>query len=56
MSGPYGYTYDSLWRLIAPATAGTTGVPWGNTYSYDGLGNLTAKVATKETALTGRDS
>ena len=44
------YTYDSLNRLIAASTSGTTGVQWGNTYSYDGFGNLTAKVATKGTA------
>ncbi len=44
------YTYDSLNRLIAASTAGTTGVQWGNSYSYDGFGNLTAKVVTKGTA------
>ena len=44
------YTYDSLNRLIAASTAGTTGVQWGESYSYDGFGNLTAKVKTKGTA------
>ncbi len=29
------YTYDSLNRLIAAATSGTTGVQWGDSYSYD---------------------
>ncbi|MGC1453046.1 MAG: RHS repeat-associated core domain-containing protein, partial [Candidatus Sulfotelmatobacter sp.] len=45
-----GYTYDSLNRLIAAATTGTTGVQWGDSYSYDGFGNLTSKVVTKGTA------
>ena len=44
------YTYDSLNRLIAAATSGTTGVQWGESYSYDGFGNLTSKVVTKGTA------
>jgi RHS repeat-associated protein len=44
------YTYDSLNRLIAAATSGTTGVQWGDSYSYDGFGNLTSKVVTKGTA------
>jgi len=44
------YTYDSLNRLIGAATTGTTGVQWGDSYSYDGFGNLTSKVATKGTA------
>ena len=44
------YTYDSLNRLIAAATAGTGGVQWGNSYSYDGFGNLTSKTVTKGTA------
>jgi len=44
------YTYDSLNRLIAASTSGTAGVQWGNSYSYDGFGNLTSKVVTKGTA------
>lgn len=39
------YTYDSLNRLIAAATTGTTGVQWGDSYSYDGFGNLTSNVS-----------
>ncbi|MGA2273939.1 MAG: RHS repeat-associated core domain-containing protein [Bryobacteraceae bacterium] len=44
------YTYDSLNRLIAAATSGKTGVQWGDSYSYDGFGNLTSKVETNGTA------
>jgi RHS repeat-associated protein len=44
------YTYDALNRLIAAATTGTGGVQWGESYSYDGFGNLTSKVPTKGTA------
>ena len=44
------YTYDSLNRLIAAATTGTAGVQWGESYSFDGFGNLTSKVVTKGTA------
>ena len=44
------YTYDSLNRLIAAATSGKTGVQWGDSYSYDGFGNLTSKVPTQGTA------
>ena len=44
------YTYDSLNRLIAAATSVTTRVQWGDSYSYDGFGNLTSKVVTKGTA------
>jgi RHS repeat-associated protein len=41
------YTYDSLNRLsTAQATDGT----WGNAYSYDGFGNLTAKTVTAGSA------
>jgi RHS repeat-associated protein len=46
------YTYDSLNRLIAASTSGTGGVQWGNSYSYDGFGNLTGKTVTKGTAPT----
>src|SRR5579883_1795254 len=38
------YTYDALKRLTA---ASTTGPQWGQTFSYDGFGNLTAKTVTK---------
>jgi YD repeat-containing protein len=41
------YTYDSLNRLIAAATTNRTGPIWGESYSYDGFGNLTSKVPTK---------
>jgi YD repeat-containing protein len=44
------YTYDSLNRLIAAATTGTSGVQWGDSYTYDGFGNLTSKVPTKGAA------
>jgi len=37
------YTYDSLNRL---ATAQATDSSWGQAYSYDGFGNLTAKTVT----------
>jgi len=40
-----GYMYDSLKRLIA-AQAGS----WGESYSYDGFGNLTAKTPTMGSA------
>jgi RHS repeat-associated protein len=46
------YAYDSLNRLIAASTTGTGGVQWGNSYSYDGFGNLTGKTVTKGTAPT----
>ena len=38
------YMYDSLGRLT---DAHTTGAQWGQTFSYDGFGNLTAETATK---------
>ena len=44
------YTYDSLNRLIAAATTGTGGVQWGDSYTYDGFGNLTSKTPTKGSA------
>ncbi len=43
------YTYDSLNRL---ATAASTNGAWGNAYTYDGWGNLTAKTITQGTAPT----
>ena len=42
------YTYDSLNRL-ASAGSGST---WGDSYSYDGFGNLTAKTVTAGSAPT----
>ena len=43
------YEYDSLGRL---SSAYTTGPQWGQSFTYDGFGNLTAEVATKGTAPT----
>jgi RHS repeat-associated protein len=43
------YAYDSLSRLVsAQASSGA----WGNAYSYDGFGNLTAKAVTVGSAPT----
>ncbi len=41
------YQYDQLGRLIAAAT---TGPEWGQSYVFDGFGNLTQQVVTKGTA------
>ena len=41
------YTYDSLNRLTKAATADNL---WGNTYTYDGWGNLLSKAVFKGTA------
>ena len=41
------YQYDTLNRLLHAETAGNT---WGETYQYDGFGNLTAKTPTKGSA------
>src|SRR5579864_9827850 len=41
------YTYDTLNRLTK---AETTSAAWGDAYTYDGFGNLTAKTPTKGTA------
>jgi YD repeat-containing protein len=41
------YQYDKLNRLIA---AETTGPEWGQTYTYDGFGNMSAQVITKGNA------
>ena len=38
------YTYDALKRLTA---AGTVGPQWGQAYTYDGFGNLTAATVTQ---------
>jgi len=42
-----GYQYDSLNRLIS---AVTTGPQWGQSFSYDGFGNMLAQTVTKGTA------
>jgi hypothetical protein len=42
------YTYDSLNRL---ASASASNGAWGNTHTYDGFGNLTAKTVTAGSAL-----
>ena len=41
------YTYDSLNRL---ASAGATSSSWGQSYGYDGFGNLTAQTVTAGSA------
>jgi YD repeat-containing protein len=41
------YAYDSLNRL---ASAGATSSSWGQSYSYDGFGNLTNQTVTAGTA------
>jgi YD repeat-containing protein len=43
------YTYDSLQRLVLAQTT-NTGPQWGDAYTYDGFGNLTAKTVTKGSA------
>ncbi|MGE5648368.1 MAG: RHS repeat-associated core domain-containing protein [Acidobacteriota bacterium] len=43
------YQYDSLGRL---SLAETTGVEWGQSFGYDGFGNLLSEQATKGTAYT----
>jgi RHS repeat-associated protein len=43
------YQYDSLNRLIS---AETTGTEWGQSFSYDGFGNLLAQTVTKGSAPT----
>jgi RHS repeat-associated protein len=42
------YTYDALNRLIAAATSDTS--EWGQGFTYDGFGNLTAVTTTQGTA------
>ncbi|MCX6620682.1 MAG: polymorphic toxin type 44 domain-containing protein, partial [Acidobacteria bacterium] len=41
------YTYDKLNRLTKAETVGTE---WGQSYTFDGFGNLTAQTVTKGTA------
>jgi hypothetical protein len=43
------YQYDSLKRLIS---ASTTGPEWGQSYTFDGFGNLLTKAVTKGSATT----
>jgi YD repeat-containing protein len=43
------YQYDSLKRLISASTAGPE---WGQSYTYDGFGNLLTKAVTKGSATT----
>jgi YD repeat-containing protein len=42
------YSYDALNRLTHAETAGPQ---WGQSYTFDGFGNLTAKTVTKGTAF-----
>lgn len=48
------YQYDSLQRLISAMTTHTTGTApqWGQGYTYDGFGNMTAQSVTKGSAPT----
>ena len=41
------YTYDSLNRLIAASTSNGSGPQWGESYAYDGFGNLLSKTPTR---------
>src|SRR2546421_13115084 len=52
--GTVDYTYDVWNRLVKAETEGTTGVQWGQSYTYDGVGNLLAKGATKGSVATFR--
>jgi RHS repeat-associated protein len=44
------YTYDALNRLSSAATKPTDTAAWGQSYSYDGFGNLLAQVPTQGSA------
>jgi RHS repeat-associated protein len=46
----YHARYDQLNRLSHAETLDNS---WGYTYTYDGFGNLTGKIVTKGTAITG---
>jgi RHS repeat-associated protein len=46
------YTYDILNRLSQAQTEGASGVQWGQSFTYDGFGNLYAKGVTKGSAPT----
>src|SRR4029079_17410059 len=39
------YTYDALNRLASAQTTQTGGTQWGQSYTYDGFGNLTDQTA-----------
>ena len=49
------YGYDSLKRLISASTTHTSGTApqWGQSFTYDGFGNLTAETVTKGSAPSG---
>ena len=44
------YTYDSLNRLASAETTQTGGTQWGQSYTYDGFGNLTTQTVIKGSA------
>jgi RHS repeat-associated protein len=44
------YSYDALNRLVSAATNPTDPGAWGQSYSYDGFGNLLAQVPTQGSA------
>ena len=46
------YTYDNLNRLIAAADQPTWPSPWGQSFTYDGFGNLTNVATTQGTSPT----
>jgi hypothetical protein len=46
------YTYDVLNRLTQAQTEGSGGVQLGQSYTYDSIGNMTAKGVTKGSAPT----
>jgi RHS repeat-associated protein len=46
------YTYDALNRLVTAATQSTFSTPWGQSYGYDGFGNLTNVSVTQGSAPT----
>ena len=46
------YTYDSLNRLATAATQANFGTPWGQSFTYDGFGNLTNVNVTQGSAPT----
>lgn len=44
------YTYDALNRLASAQTTQTGGTQWGQSYTYDGFGNLTDQTLIKGSA------
>jgi YD repeat-containing protein len=44
------YTYDALNRLFSAQTTQTGGTQWGQSYTYDGFGNLTDQTVIKGSA------